>query len=299
MNRLPRTADHQKQDATGYAMPAIRGPDHRISRVREPVTDEPAMPAIGMPVAKRVFDLVSTVLLAPLWVPILVVVGVLNLLINGWPAFYISRRRVFGGQSCSVIKFRTMVRNADKIANRSTVPVTEQRFLNIAPDSPLYTPLGRFIERFFLTEVPQFLNVLVGSMSVIGNRPLPEDVIAALKVAHPDVEMRFVTRCGLSGPVQLVGREAIDDASRLRLEIAYARRCLNAYSITLDVMLALYTALILTRIKNPMRVEEVAARLDSWAEPFGFGKPVVMPEPRVAEQKAAADKQSSVGKIAR
>ncbi|MCC6706870.1 MAG: sugar transferase [Gammaproteobacteria bacterium] len=260
------------------------------------MSDEPVMPPIRMPVAKRLFDLLSAVLLAPLWVPILLVVGVLNLVINGWPAFYVSRRRVFGQQSCSVIKFRTMIRDADKVANRSTVPVTEQRFLNIAPDSPLYTPLGRVIERFFLTEIPQFLNVLAGSMSLIGNRPLPEDVISALKVVHPDAELRFVARCGLSGPVQLVGRDAIDDASRLRLEIAYARRCLHAYSITLDVMLAIYTVLILTRIKRSMSVAEVAARLDRWAEPFGFGKHEQALEPHAVEQRSMGENKKSVGK---
>ncbi|MBI2800508.1 MAG: sugar transferase [Gammaproteobacteria bacterium] len=221
--------------------------------------------------AKRLLDLVGAVALLPAWGSVLLVIGLLNLLVNGRPAFYISTRRVYGRESGPVIKFRTMVRDADKIANRGTVPITDQRFLNIGLDSPLYTPLGRIIERYFLTEVPQFLNVLTGSMSLIGNRPLPEDVIASLKKAYPDAELRFSTRCGLSGPVQLVGRDIIDDGDRLRLEIAYARRCVQAYSITLDIMLAIYTALILLRIKNPMDVDAVAARLDTWAEPFGFG----------------------------
>jgi lipopolysaccharide/colanic/teichoic acid biosynthesis glycosyltransferase len=225
-----------------------------------------------MPSAKRVIDLVGAILLLPLWGSILIVIGVLNRIVNGAPTFYVSTRRVFGQESGRVIKFRTMVRDADKVANRETVPVTGQRFLNIGIDSPLYTPLGRIIERCFLTEVPQFVNVIGGSMSLIGNRPLPEDVIAELKSAYPETELRFATRCGLSGPVQLVGRELIDDADRLRLEIAYARRCVEAYSISLDIMLALYTALILLRIKNPLSVQEVAARLDAWTSPFGFGR---------------------------
>lgn len=225
-----------------------------------------------MPPAKRAFDLVGAVLSLPLWGSVLIVFGLLNRLCNGAPTFYVSTRRVFGKTSGRVIKFRTMVRDADKIANRQTVPVTGQRFLNIGLDSPLYTPLGRFIERCFLTEMPQFLNVLGGSMSLIGNRPLPEDVIAALTEGFPDAEQRFAARCGLTGPVQLVGRELIDDADRLQLEIAYARRCVEAYSVSLDFMLALYTALILLRLKRPMTVQEVAARLDTWTKPFGFGR---------------------------
>lgn len=254
------------------------------------------MPPIRVPRAKRAFDLIAAMLLLPVWGPLLLIVGVLNMLVNGRPAFYISTRRVFAQQSSAVIKFRTMVLDADKIANRTTVPVTAQRFLNIAADSPLYTPLGRVIERYFLTEIPQFLNLLAGSMSLIGNRPLPEDVISSLKSAYPDVELRFVTRCGLSGPVQLVGRDVIDDGDRLRLEIAYARRCLHAYSITLDVMLAIYTVLILTRIKNPMSVEEVAARLDRWAEPFGFGKTVRFLQPQAVERNTTDKRKNPVGK---
>ena len=224
--------------------------------------------SVRMPWAKRALDLLVAILFLPLWGSVLVIVGAANLAANGLPVFYVSRRRVYGGHSAAVIKFRTMVRKADRIANRETVPVTDQRFLNIGLDSPLYTPLGRVIERCFLTEVPQFLNVLTGSMSLIGNRPLPEDVISALKEVYPDAEQRFATRCGLSGPVQLVGRDVISDGDRLRLEIAYARRCVRAYSVILDLMLALQTLLILARIRRPMSVADMAARLDAWAEPF-------------------------------
>lgn len=266
------------------------------NRVIPEVTEDAGTMLIRMPLTKRAIDLIGAVLFAPVWVSVLLVVGLLNLLVNGRPAFYISRRRVYGGESAAVIKFRTMVRDADKIANRDTVPVTDQRFLNIGLDSPLYTPLGRLIERYFLTEVPQFLNVLAGSMSLIGNRPLPEDVIASLKNAYPDAELRFATRCGLSGPVQLVGRDIIDDGDRLRLEVAYARRCVQAYSISLDVMLAIYTVLILLRIKNPMSVQEVAARLDAWAEPFGSGRAIDLIESQTADTSAVRKTKGSSGK---
>lgn len=241
------------------------------------VTQDAATMLVRMPWAKRALDLFVAVLFLPFWGSVLVIVSAANLAANGLPVFYVSRRRVYGGESAAVIKFRTMVRNADRIANRETVPVTDQRFLNIGLDSPLYTPLGRVIERCFLTEVPQFLNVLGGSMSLIGNRPLPEDVISALKEAYPDAEQRFATRCGLSGPVQLVGRDAISDEDRLRLEIAYARRCVRAYSVMLDVMLAVQTLLILTRLRRPMSVADVAAHLDAWAEPFAQSRSVELP----------------------
>src|SRR3546814_4067085 len=82
----------------------------------------------------------------------------------------------------SVVNFRTVVRNAAQIANRETVSVEEAgtRFLNISADSPLYTRIGRLLEKVALTELPQFTHVLRGQMSVIGNRPLPQNVMDCL-----------------------------------------------------------------------------------------------------------------------
>ena len=143
-----------------------------------------------------------------------------------------------------VVKFRTMCRNADKIANRDTVPVTTTRFLNIPPTSPLYTPAGRWIERLMLTELPQVWHVLQGKMSFIGNRPLPENVIAALRAEHPGAEARFATPAGLTGPIQLVGRDHISDAERLQIEGAYCAAVQRGYSPMLDFKILLYTVLV-------------------------------------------------------
>ena len=143
-----------------------------------------------------------------------------------------------------IAKFRTMRRDAEQIANRNTVPVTTTRFLNIPSDSPLYTSVGRLIERTMLTEMPQLVYVLAGRMSIVGNRPLPENVIAALKAEHDDVEQRFATPAGLTGPAQLVGRDFISDADRLRLESAYSRAALTNYSMMLDLKILLYTVLV-------------------------------------------------------
>lgn len=195
----------------------------------------------SIPPAKRAFDLVvgagMTIFLMPL---LLLVAGAIALL-EGRPVLYTSRRRLGPGPVAPVMKFRTMCRNADRIANRDTVPVSSTRFLNLPITSPLYTPIGRLVERLMLTEMPQLLHVLQGRMSMIGNRPLPENVVAVLREDFINVEDRFLTPAGLTGPVQLVGRDFISDADRLAIEIAYCNVVMNSYSPMLDLKILVLT----------------------------------------------------------
>ncbi len=207
---------------------------------------------------KRLFDLVFTIVTSVTWVPAILIIAGMIAVLEGWPLFYVSQRKISRTVVWSVPKFRTMVKNAEKLCNRENTPVTKDvRFLNISEDSRLYTPIGRFIERGALTEIPQLLLVLRGRMSLIGNRPLPENVVKSLKQAFTDVEDRFLTPAGLTGPVQLVGRTEISDKQRLMLENTYCRIAQNAYSWQLDFALLLYTVLIALRLRPAMSVGEV------------------------------------------
>ncbi len=234
---------------------------------------------LGMPRAKRHFDLTLVLLAAPLGIPVLALGALLIVVTSGRPAFYVSPRRVYRSQVIRLMKFRAMVKHADRIANRETVPIAGQRFLNIPKDSPLYTPAGRWIERFFVTELPQVLHVLVGQMTIVGNRPLPENVSDALREKYPNADDRFFVRSGLMGPVQLVGRELVSDDARLRLEIAYCRLCLESYSVSLDFSLLLHTVLVLLRTLPQRTADEVEAIMGRYARE-GFG--VILEEVRKA-----------------
>lgn len=196
------------------------------------------------PRRKHAFDVLVIGFLAVVLAPVLACCALAIFVLDGRPIFYFSKRRVYRAHTMWIVKFRTMRRDAERIANRDTVPVTSTRFLNLPIDSPLYTPIGRFIERLMLTELPQLYHVLLGQMSLVGNRPLPENVIASLREVYPYVEQRFAMPAGLTGPVQLVGREAISDDDRLRLEIAYCHAAAESYSVWLDVRILFYTVLV-------------------------------------------------------
>lgn len=206
---------------------------------------------------KRAFDLVITLCSSIVWLPAVATCALLIWVSEGRPLFYVSKRRV-GDQVRKVVKYRTMVRDAEKIYNRNTVPVSDDvRFLNVPDNSPLYTPIGRLIERYALTEIPQFLHVLQGYMSIIGNRPLPENVVHSLEERYPGASDRFLTPAGLTGPVQLIGKADLYDRERLMLEMVYCRAASLRYCWRLDLMILWYTVIIALRLRKPFALEEV------------------------------------------
>jgi lipopolysaccharide/colanic/teichoic acid biosynthesis glycosyltransferase len=206
---------------------------------------------------KRVFDIAVTVLAMPTWIPAILASMLAIAVLDGLPVFYISRRRVFRNITMPVVKFRTMMREAERIANRDTLPITKSRFLNLPPDSPLYTRVGWVIERCCFTELPQLMHVLAGRMSLVGNRPLPENVIMALKEEFPWVEARFETLAGLTGPAQLAGRDRLSDRERLEIETMYCRVAKSSYSMRLDFLILLHTVLVVARLRESLTCEEI------------------------------------------
>lgn len=217
------------------------------SRTRSTVLDRGlAPPARPLPARKRIFDLAIVALASPVWIPAALACAAAILIGDGRPVLYLSERRI-GVGSARVAKFRTMRIGAAQVANRDTIPVEGVRFLNIPIDSPLYTAVGRRIEQLAMTELPQLWLVVRGAMSVVGNRPLPDNVVASLAEAHPDVEHRFRVPCGMTGPVQLVGRDDLSDRERLDLEAAYAHAVAERYRVRLDVSILLRTAIVAVR----------------------------------------------------
>jgi lipopolysaccharide/colanic/teichoic acid biosynthesis glycosyltransferase len=203
-------------------------------------------------VKKRAFDVVVICLAAVVWVPVVALAAIAVLVLSGRPIFYKSRRWVGPGTAIEMVKLRVMVPNANKV----TAPVEAGRFLNTPPDSPLYTPIGRLLDRLGLNEIPQFIHVLRGDMSIVGARPLTDVVRDALSELHGDIDSRWVTPAGLTGLPQLIGRHGVDDQQRLALESAYSLRSATAPSLRLDFMILLHTVLITFGLRKPMSYEK-------------------------------------------
>lgn len=216
-------------------------------------------------VRKRIFDLTTTLVTSILWLPAVTFAALAILVLEGRPVLYVSPRRVFRSKIIKLMKLRTMIRNAAAVANRQTVPISDTRFLNISPESKLYTRIGRCIELVHWTELPQFFHVLSGKMSIVGNRPLPQDVALALVEVFPYAERRFDVPCGMTGPVQLIGRENIRDEDRLAIEIAYTVVCKRSYTIRLDILILVMTVFVALRIVRQRSPAEVLSLMQQYS----------------------------------
>jgi lipopolysaccharide/colanic/teichoic acid biosynthesis glycosyltransferase len=190
--------------------------------------------------AKRVIDLflAGVILLATL--PLLLVVSVLILLLEGRPIFYVSRRYVAPGRTIPVIKFRSMVRDAASPKYRLAERFMRDGYLDIPRDCEVYTPIGRFLERFQIVELPQMWNVIWNGMSLIGNRPLPGDNLRLLG-QFEGWTRRFDSPAGISGITQVVGKLGLQPPERLGLEIAYSELYRSGNIVRCDLLVFYYT----------------------------------------------------------
>ncbi|GAB3855495.1 sugar transferase [Nocardioides maradonensis] len=205
---------------------------------------------------KRLFDVLVVSLATIAWVPVVGLCALAVLVLSGRPVFYRSRRWVSPHDVITMAKFRVMIRDASKY----TSPVEAGRFLNTPANSPLYTRVGRFLERVGFTELPQLLHVLTGEMTIVGPRPLTDLVRECLLEQHPDLDQRWThERAGLTGLPQLVGRESLTDNQRLSLEEAYDEMAGHHYRLSTDFLILLYTVLIVLRLKSPMTYEQALA----------------------------------------
>jgi lipopolysaccharide/colanic/teichoic acid biosynthesis glycosyltransferase len=199
---------------------------------------------------KRCLDIVFAVLILIATLPILLLVPLLILILEGRPVFYLSRRCVDGDRKIPILKFRTMVRDAKSPKYRLNERFMKDGFLDVPRNCEVYTPIGRILERLQIVELPQMFNVLFYGMSLIGNRPLPEDNVKLLK-KFPNWQMRFQSPAGISGIAQVVGKLRLSAPQRLALEAAYSETYLHGKIVRCDLWILFYTVRFILTSNSP------------------------------------------------
>jgi exopolysaccharide biosynthesis polyprenyl glycosylphosphotransferase len=183
---------------------------------------------------KRIFDLVGALLLLTLLSPVMLGAALAIKLSSRGPVFYRSHRPGIGGRCFPCLKFRTMVQGAEKLQDRLEEHNEVGGALFKMRDDPRVTPVGRFLRRWSLDELPQLFNVLRGQMSLVGPRPLPQRDYDRLDDWH---RKRYLVLPGMTGLWQISGRSELDFDELVRLDFLYLER----WSVFLDLTILLKT----------------------------------------------------------
>jgi lipopolysaccharide/colanic/teichoic acid biosynthesis glycosyltransferase len=189
--------------------------------------------AVAM-IAKRLLDVVGSVGALVVLSPVLVLAAIAIVIDDGRPVLYRQERVGRNGRPFMVVKFRSMIRDADvRLAELETRNEIKGPAFKVT-DDPRVTRVGRIIRKTSIDELPQLWNVLLGQMSLVGPRPpLPAEV-ASYDIWH---RRRLMMKPGITGLWQVSARREVDFDQWVRLDIDYIDR----WSLTLDIRIMLRT----------------------------------------------------------
>ncbi len=203
---------------------------------------------------KRILDILLSLFLLILIFPILLLSATIIMLTEGSPVFYLSKRCISESKEITIIKFRTMVRDATSIKYNLMERYMNNGYLNIPLECEVYTPFGRFLERFQIVELLQLFNVIFHGMSLIGNRPLPKDNLKYFN-QFSNFKKRFEAPMGITGLSQVVGKFNLTPQERLNLEQLYTQAYQTKNILKLDLWI-FYKTILLILLKQEVPYQE-------------------------------------------
>ena len=194
--------------------------------------------------AKRVMDILFAVAAILLLSPVLLLCAAAVLVESPGPVLFRQSRLGRHGRSFTILKFRTMIQNAEEVLNQTLErdPAAKEEWAKDRKlrNDPRVTRLGRFLRRTSLDELPQFWNVLVGDMSLVGPRPIVKSEIAYYDDAY---RLYCAVRPGITGLWQVSGRNDTGYSRRIALDVRYV----TSLSGTLDLSIFFKTFRALIR----------------------------------------------------
>jgi UDP-galactose-lipid carrier transferase len=198
-------------------------------------------------VAKRALDLILVFLLAPLALPLLLLLAILIKLTSPGPVFYRHMRLGQHGRVFRLWKLRTMLTNSDHLLSRyleeNPKAKKEWQCHYKLQNDPRVTPLGRILRRTSLDEIPQLLNVLRGEMSFVGPRPIID--AEALRYGG-GIGIYCAAKPGLTGLWQVHGRGKVQYQVRVSFDLEYV----STWSLGRDLELILRTIPVIWSTKG-------------------------------------------------
>nr|WP_245741754.1 sugar transferase [Herbiconiux ginsengi] len=187
--------------------------------------------------AKRAFDITASGLIILVASPVLLVIAAIVRLSTPGPILFRQERIGYNGGRFNMLKFRSMVVDAETrlLSLQNAERLEGNRVMFKMKDDPRVTPIGRFLRRYSLDELPQLFNVFGGSMSLVGPRPPLEREVEQYE---QHVHRRFLVKPGITGLWQVSGRSNLSWEDTVRLDLYYVEN----WSLTGDVLILWRTA---------------------------------------------------------
>lgn len=193
-------------------------------------------------IVKRLCDVVLSAVGLLLTSPFFAVIALMIKCTDRGPVFYRQDRLTKDGQVFSICKFRTMIQDAEKHTGARLASDHDDRIL----------PVGRFLRRTRLDELPQLWNILKGDMSLVGPRPERPELAAEIEESIPEFAYRLKVKAGLTGYAQVYGKYNTTAYDKLKLDLTYIRK----YSVFLDFKMILMTPKIMFLKESTEGVKE-------------------------------------------
>ena len=182
---------------------------------------------------KRAFDVAASAVALVVMIPVFLLVGLAIVLDSGLPIFFRQTRGGEGGRPLQMLKFRTMVRDAEaRLPELVSFDELADPMFKLKAD-PRVTRVGRVLRRTSIDELPQLVNVLRGEMSVVGPRPEQLDLVERYAPEH---RFRLAVKPGITGPMQVYGRGELTFDERLAVEREYVENLSFARDVRIMLM---------------------------------------------------------------
>ena len=193
-------------------------------------------------IVKRLIDVVCSLILIVLASPFMLITALAVKLYDHGPVLYKQVRCTTGGKEFKILKFRSMRVDAEKDGVARLASQNDSRI----------TPVGKFIRKVRLDELPQLFNILKGEMSFIGPRPERPEIIKQYMEDMPEFAFRMKMKAGLAGYAQVYGKYNTTPYDKLKLDLFY----IENYTVWLDLKLMLLTLKILFKPESTEGIDE-------------------------------------------
>jgi len=202
---------------------------------------------------KRLLDLFISLVGVIVASPFMVICALAVKLCDRGPVFYKQKRITENGREFSVLKFRTMIVDAEK----------QSGSVWAAKDDDRITTVGRMLRKLRLDELPQLFNILHGEMSIVGPRPEREELIREFEKQYPEFRYRLKVKAGLTGMAQIMGKYNTTPLDKLMMDLEY----IENYSIWLDLKLIFQTFKVFFKSDSTEGIAVPATEEESKEEP--------------------------------